>query len=59
MQINFDLQSLLFFVNVINEITSNLVEQIKKASIIIADIKEDLGTNSMFLKCLIVGDPGQ
>lgn len=39
MQINFDLQSLLFFVNVMNEITSNLIEQIKKSSIIIAEYK--------------------
>lgn len=39
MQINFDLQSLLFFVNVMNEITRNLIEQIKKASIIIAEYK--------------------
>lgn len=39
MQINFDLQSLLFFVNVMNEITSNLIEQIKKASIIIAEYR--------------------
>lgn len=39
MQINFDLLGLLFFVNVMKEITSNLIEQIKKASIIIAEYK--------------------
>lgn len=39
MQINFDLLSLLFFVNVMKEITSNLIEQIKKAGIIIAEDK--------------------